>query len=173
MQDIAGCRIVVAHLMEQQHVVERIARLFGEAAKVVDRRAKPSHGYRAVHMILNPEPERSVEVQVRTAFQQRWAELSELLADRYGQDVKYGGGPADVQTILMDLSSSISAFEEEQDRLHRALARDSKRADTGELDQRDLQAYAEWAEAIAHLADGLASQLGVIMELHRRPRGNQ
>ena len=50
MQDIAGCRIVVGGILEQDQVVERlIAGL--RKSKVLDRRQKPSHGYRAVHVV--------------------------------------------------------------------------------------------------------------------------
>src|SRR5260370_11586469 len=50
MQDIAGCRIVVADLLTQDEVVERLTDLF-DRATIVDRREDPSHGYRAVHVI--------------------------------------------------------------------------------------------------------------------------
>jgi ppGpp synthetase/RelA/SpoT-type nucleotidyltranferase len=52
MQDIAGCRIIVADIAEQESVIQFLAGLFPEAT-VIDRRAKPSHGYRAVHIVVN------------------------------------------------------------------------------------------------------------------------
>jgi ppGpp synthetase/RelA/SpoT-type nucleotidyltranferase len=54
---------------------------------VVDRRAKPSHGYRAVHVVVR-ESGLPVEVQVRTELQHSWTELSESLADTFGSDLK-------------------------------------------------------------------------------------
>ena len=51
IQDIAGCRIVVSDSLEQNRAVELIATAFENVA-VQDRRTKPSHGYRAVHVII-------------------------------------------------------------------------------------------------------------------------
>jgi ppGpp synthetase/RelA/SpoT-type nucleotidyltranferase len=56
---------------------------------MVDRRAQPSHGYRAVHVVVS-QGGWPVEVQVRTELQNRWALLVERFADRWGQQVKYG-----------------------------------------------------------------------------------
>lgn len=50
VQDIAGCRVVVRDVMEQDRVVESLAAAFPGAA-VIDRRAKPQFGYRAVRCI--------------------------------------------------------------------------------------------------------------------------
>jgi ppGpp synthetase/RelA/SpoT-type nucleotidyltranferase len=41
-----------------------------------------------------------VEIQVRTELQHSWAELSEKIADRFGIEVKYGGGAAEIQDVL-------------------------------------------------------------------------
>ncbi len=54
MQDIAGCRIVVPRIVEQDKVVTLLTGLF-ERTTVIDRREKPSHGYRAVHIIVEIE----------------------------------------------------------------------------------------------------------------------
>ena len=51
IQDIAGCRIVVPEILEQEQAVDSLKNLF-ENTTVVDRRAQPSHGYRAVHVIV-------------------------------------------------------------------------------------------------------------------------
>jgi hypothetical protein len=55
----------------------------------VDRRSKPSYGYRAVHVIpsITGKP---VEIQLRTQLQHLWAELSETLAFRFYVGLKYG-----------------------------------------------------------------------------------
>src|SRR5207249_2143742 len=50
MQDIAGCRLIVADVREQDRLVDGLKRLFPEHT-VIDRRRHPSHGYRAVHVI--------------------------------------------------------------------------------------------------------------------------
>ena len=52
VQDIAGCRIIVEGPVEQERVVEALRVAFAKTT-VVDRRASPSYGYRAVHVIVD------------------------------------------------------------------------------------------------------------------------
>ncbi len=89
IQDLAGMRIVArTDRRDQDAIVEQLIDVFGEdprPPKVVDRRAVPVNGYRAVHVIGIP-----VEVQVRTRLQHEWAELFEKLADRVGRGIAYG-----------------------------------------------------------------------------------
>jgi ppGpp synthetase/RelA/SpoT-type nucleotidyltranferase len=96
IQDLAGMRIVVrADRPGQDAVVQQLVDVFGEdprPPKVVDRRAAPVHGYRAVHVIAFPEG-LPVEIQVRTPWQHEWAELFEKLADRVGRGIRYGEPP--------------------------------------------------------------------------------
>ena len=73
VQDIAGCRVVVPLRRDQDELVERLT----EAApkwRLIDRRDRPSHGYRAVHLV-GIAADRHVEVQVRTELQHLWAEV--------------------------------------------------------------------------------------------------
>jgi ppGpp synthetase/RelA/SpoT-type nucleotidyltranferase len=110
IQDIAGCRIVVADANTQNRVAATVGLMFDRAI-VVDRRLRPSFGYRAVHII--PELNgRLVEIQLRILLQHRWAEFSEKLADRVGSDLKYGGGPADAREVLMGFSKLIAEHED-------------------------------------------------------------
>ena len=96
VQDIAGCRVIVSDILEQDRVVGSL--LFGafNDARIVDRREEPSYGYRAVHIVVEMFG-KVVEIQVRTTFQHMWAEISEKYADLYGSDVKYGGGTEDIR----------------------------------------------------------------------------
>ncbi len=64
IQDIAGCRVVVDNTADQDRVVGLVTGAFAER-KVVDRREKPSYGYRAVHVIVEADG-KLVEVQIRT-----------------------------------------------------------------------------------------------------------
>ncbi|HUO09923.1 MAG TPA: hypothetical protein VM008_16585 [Phycisphaerae bacterium] len=73
MQDIAGCRIVVNDIIEQNSLVEELKQDFPMAG-VKDRRAVPSHGYRALHIIVKVFG-KPVEIQIRSALQQLWAEI--------------------------------------------------------------------------------------------------
>lgn len=112
MQDIAGCRIVVPDTSTQSQLVGKLETMFEVA--VVDRRARPSHGYRAIHVIVR-STDLPVEVQLRTDLQHVWAELSEKLADAYGIALKYGGGPDRIRSTLDDFSTLIAEFEKTLD----------------------------------------------------------
>lgn len=112
MQDIAGCRVVVPDIPAQGYVMTRLEQMFD--VTIVDRRTKPSHGYRAVHVVVR-EAGLPVEIQVRTDLQHVWAELSEKLADAFGSPLKYGGGPEEIRTLLDDFSALIGDFEQHLD----------------------------------------------------------
>jgi hypothetical protein len=97
IQDIAGMRIVGSFDRNGQDVlVAQLVSLFsGEPRKprVIDRRARPMHGYTAVHVVIYPDG-LPVEIQVRTRLQHEWADLFEKLADRIGREIRYGGPPS-------------------------------------------------------------------------------
>ena len=79
--------------------------------KIKDRRENPSHGYRAVHVIVFVNG-KAVEIQVRTELQHLWAEKSEKLADSFGQEVKYGGGEELVRKDLKVSSDNVKILED-------------------------------------------------------------
>jgi len=54
----------------------------------------------------------SVEIQVRTALQHLWAELSERLADVVDSSIKYGGGAPEDRRWLALISDNIAGWEE-------------------------------------------------------------
>jgi len=62
IQDIAGCRLIVPDILTQDEVVAKLKGLFDKLT-VVDRREHPSHGYRAVHVIVDRRG-KLIEVQV-------------------------------------------------------------------------------------------------------------
>lgn len=113
MQDIAGCRVIVEDVREQDRAVSSITTEFSEVV-VVDRRLKPSHGYRAVHLIVRAQKQ-SIEVQVRTALQHLWAAMSEKCADVIDPALKYGGGPAAFRELLDTATARIALIEELED----------------------------------------------------------
>ena len=77
---------------------------------VVDRREQPSHGYRAVHVLVQ-EAGKIVEIQVRTSLQQLWAELSEKASDVLDPAIKYGRGPEAWQRVLGAASKGVRSHE--------------------------------------------------------------
>jgi ppGpp synthetase/RelA/SpoT-type nucleotidyltranferase len=110
VQDIAGCRVVVADSIEQERVVSKLVLIFPGAA-VMDRRTSPSYGYRAVHVIVKSS-DKLVELQVRTRLQHVWAEVSEKYADLFGSEIKYGGGDETIQGIQALRSRLIDEYEQ-------------------------------------------------------------
>ena len=94
IHDLAGARFVMTMTLgEQDHIVSSICNLW-ENAQVVDRRETPSFGYRAVHVIVKVGS-CFVEIQVRTQYQDTWAQWMERFADRMGREVRYGEEPDD------------------------------------------------------------------------------
>jgi ppGpp synthetase/RelA/SpoT-type nucleotidyltranferase len=110
MQDIAGCRVLVTDIKAQNTLVAQLAAAFNDAV-VVNRREKPSHGYRAVHLVVTIG-QRVVEIQLRTSLQQFWALLSEKVADKFGNAIKYGGGDQQALHQLESLSVGIAQVEQ-------------------------------------------------------------
>ena len=109
MQDIAGCRVVVANIVQQDQFVESLRTVF-PGASVIDRRDNPSYGYRAVHVIaeISGKP---IEIQVRSSLQHLWAELSEKSSDVLDPTIKYGGGPDEWRTFLVASSETVAGYE--------------------------------------------------------------
>lgn len=97
MQDVFGFRVSAGPqpgaftLSDQDRFAAALTGRF-QRTKVVDRRVRPSSGYRAVHLI--PEIDGfPIEVQVRTYLQDVWANETEALADAWGRGVRYGKPP--------------------------------------------------------------------------------
>ncbi|MFG6432497.1 RelA/SpoT domain-containing protein [Roseateles sp. LYH14W] len=109
MQDIAGCRIVVADRQAQRSLADALAMRFVEH-RLIDRIAQPSHGYRALHLVVGVEGRR-VEIQIRTELQHLWAQVCERIADKVGLEFKYGVGHPVLQQWLASLSTAVDQVE--------------------------------------------------------------
>ncbi|MGH9204650.1 MAG: hypothetical protein ACRD2A_25765, partial [Vicinamibacterales bacterium] len=101
-------RPVVDGIREQEETLRRSRDLF-EDFIVVDRRERPSHGYRAVHVIVKSD-DRLVEIQLRTVLQDFWAEFCERMSD-FDPTIKYGGGDESDQWILSATSDGVAEVE--------------------------------------------------------------
>jgi ppGpp synthetase/RelA/SpoT-type nucleotidyltranferase len=110
IQDIAGCRVVVPDCDAQDRLVALIKSSGFTKIRVIDRRLTPSHGYRAVHVVVESGG-KPVEIQIRTWLQDFWANLSEKLSDRFDSRIKYGGGDTLVQEYLLAWSELLAATE--------------------------------------------------------------
>ena len=103
VQDLAGARVIIAGgRIKQDDAVRAICDHFSNLsrpAKIIDRRVHPSHGYRAVHIIIFPA-DIQVEIQVRTELQNAWAQIVERLGDIWGRDIRYGGLPIEPERLI-------------------------------------------------------------------------
>jgi hypothetical protein len=131
MEDIAGIRIVDEMTRSQQdELIRRIAGLF-ESTRIIDRRADPRAGYRAVHIRVSLD-QRFVEIQVRTMDQDQWAQAFEALGDRWGRQIRYGEPPDDPDRAvpgdgsrlefvrqMLSLSDLMADQEQVEDRMSR------------------------------------------------------
>ena len=109
IQDIAGCRVIVADARAQDELVLALGHLLPRST-TIDRREQPSHGYRAVHVVALSHG-RHIEIQIRTILQHLWAQLSEKFADVVDPSIKYGGGPTDVLELLTEYSGLVAEWE--------------------------------------------------------------
>jgi ppGpp synthetase/RelA/SpoT-type nucleotidyltranferase len=160
IQDIAGCRIITDTRESQDRIVDQLKGAFTEVS-IVDRRNKPSYGYRAVHAIVRIA-DRSVEIQVRTVLQHQWAELSEEFSERM-PGLKYGRDEGEIGTLLTSVSDSLASLEEKdiqiaeiRDRLEE-LPDASKRQQVAEHLEKARIIREELRERLTQVLAGLAS----------------
>ena len=108
MQDIAGVRVVVPSLENQQAALGIVAeRLDSDGERTKDTTQDGDRwGYRAIHVIGKPY-DHLVEVQIRTQMQDRWAQIVESLDKALKLDLKHGRGPADWIQWLQELSDEL------------------------------------------------------------------
>ena len=92
--------------------MSEIANFYPEA-QIHDLRVEPSHGYRAVHVIVKVAGF-PVEIQVRTPLQNSWAQGTESLADSFDPEIKYGGGPEQLRHVLELVSTRIAGVEDNE-----------------------------------------------------------
>ncbi|MBY0621559.1 RelA/SpoT domain-containing protein [Sphingomonas ursincola] len=144
MQDIAGCRVIMAN----QASVERLRELYRSEARHTfidedDYIAQPkATGYRGRHLVyryfgqgnfegLNSNPQ-FVEIQLRTKMQHAWATAVEAVGMARNEDLKGGQGNEDWLRFFALMASDIAALEggvvvpntpeSESDRRHEIIA---------------------------------------------------
>ncbi len=120
MQDIGGCRAVLANVDELRRVERRLKKN-RPPLNVYDYIAIPrSSGYRGVHVIVEYDG-RKIEVRLRTPAMHEWAIAIERLGGRLQEDLKSGRGPSEVLE-LMGVISEAMALEERGATVDDALA---------------------------------------------------
>jgi putative GTP pyrophosphokinase len=115
MQDIGGCRAVLASIDEIRQIERRLT-TNRSALRYSDYVATPrSSGYRGVHVVLglgDPDGmERAIEVQLRTRFMHEWAATVELLSRDLNIDLKGGRGPSEILQLLTIMSQGMAIEE--------------------------------------------------------------
>jgi ppGpp synthetase/RelA/SpoT-type nucleotidyltranferase len=149
-------------MLEQDEAVRAIVSEFPRC-RVTDYRSKPQNGYRAVHVIVNSNVGRLVEIQIRTAVQNAWANGCESLAVAVDPAVKYGGGPPDVQRFLTDVLAvgiELDEFVAALDRRARQLRSASEALDDADpyartVAERRVAEYLADADAISREVEDL------------------
>jgi ppGpp synthetase/RelA/SpoT-type nucleotidyltranferase len=105
MGDISGARIVVPSLDLQDVTTEFVSTVFvANSPAIKDQRAEgDDYGYRAIHVLIRVQG-RLAEIQIRTEWQDRWAQVVESLDSARDFDLKHGQGPTDWLEWLLELS---------------------------------------------------------------------
>jgi len=108
MADLVGLRVVVRDLVAQRRAADVLSlATVGQRVYLDDGRP-----YRAIHLISKEDNGfRLIETQIRTLAQQLWANESES----FGEQVKEGGGPADIREYLEQLSTACRLIDNREE----------------------------------------------------------
>ncbi len=115
MQDIGGCRAVLASVDEIRRVERRLKRN-RQPLRYYDYITTPRpSGYRGVHVIVaypdQDGTDRAIEMQLRTRTMHEWAITVERLSGRLDVDLKSGRGPREVLELLGAVSEAMAIEE--------------------------------------------------------------
>jgi GTP pyrophosphokinase len=115
MQDIGGCRAVLASIDEIRRVERRLKRN-RPTLRYSDYIGSPREsGYRGVHVVVGYDDragiEHAIEVQLRTRAMHQWAITVERLSGRLDVDLKSSRGPSEVLTLLSTISEAMAIEE--------------------------------------------------------------
>jgi putative GTP pyrophosphokinase len=110
MQDIGGCRAVLASIDEVRRVQKRLAKN-RPPLRVNDYiQSSRESGYRGVHVIVSYD-DRAIEVQLRTRVMHEWAITVERLSGRLQEDLKSSRGPEPLLDLLAAISEAMALEE--------------------------------------------------------------
>lgn len=113
MQDIGGLRVVLPNQDRVDSVADRLRRNWRTWLVAEDdyvREPKES-GYRAIHLVVL-QNDRRIEIQLRTPWQDLWAQSAEEDTARLGLGLKFGLGPADLREYYRLMADVMAAREE-------------------------------------------------------------
>ena len=114
IQDVEGCRVVVLGTLKKQERVEGmlLEKLQSVCEKVTSKKRNQETGYRATHIIVKKD-KKFYEIQLRTFAQDVWANIIEQLSKK-DNGLKYGGGNAETQKYMMELSKDFARIDENE-----------------------------------------------------------
>jgi hypothetical protein len=125
MQDIGGCRLVVANIEEVQQLASDIKSALasklssGGDIREYDYIAKPkTDGYRSIHFVVRYQPDipgidsQRIEIQIRSLLQHRWATAVETVDLFTHQTLKIGGGDSQWREFFA-VTASLFALKEQ------------------------------------------------------------
>jgi hypothetical protein len=111
MADIGGVRAVLPDQEAAYEVARRLRRNW-TITKFRDYVTNPKgDGYRALHLI-NRHRGLLIEVQLRTPFQDSWANAVETAARQLAPDLKFGGGPVELREFYITLSDVFASRDQ-------------------------------------------------------------
>jgi putative GTP pyrophosphokinase len=112
MEDIGGVRAVLPEQAVVDAIVVSLKRRWNvrRLREYIDGRepGPKSDGYRAVHVIVVKD-DRFIEIQLRTRWQDRWAQAVERDTRRLGEPLKFGGGADDLRTYYRLVAEQMAA----------------------------------------------------------------
>ncbi len=110
MQDIGGVRALLPSLPHVYAVSRRLRKTW-TIIRVRDYIAEPkTSGYRALHLIVRRSGY-PVEVQLRTALQDAWANQVEEDGRRLGVGLKFGAGATDIHAYYVAVSDAFAFLD--------------------------------------------------------------
>jgi ppGpp synthetase/RelA/SpoT-type nucleotidyltranferase len=103
LHDIGGVRAVLPSISDLRAVAE-VLKTRLDLTRPRDYIAHPPEsGYRAVHLVAREAGVR-IEIQLRTALQDSWANLVEQIGADTGIELKFGHGPKEIHDRLRDVA---------------------------------------------------------------------
>ncbi len=109
MGDIAGTRIILGSITDQNYLIKKIQRNF-EIEKIIDRRDGETN-YRAVHVLIKNKQNIIIELQIRTILQQLWADESETYGEQAKQEKFVDMRTRQIEIYLKNLSHEVKQRE--------------------------------------------------------------
>lgn len=119
MEDIGGVRAILPHQMQIDAIVRDLEsqprwKIRRKREYIEGRDGPKADGYRAVHVIVE-KGGYFVEIQLRTPWQDAWAQSVEQDTRRLGSPLKFGDGPDDLREYYVMVSELFAIRERSED----------------------------------------------------------